>query len=117
MESSASSEPTEWQAGRELDRLIATRFGLPEYGTGQEFGTGGGLPVRYSRDTVSAMELLQKADVWSLHCDRAYREPFTAKVRIDGKAGEGRGAQAAIAICRAVLQATASTPHDGNGQH
>lgn len=93
------------QAGRELDRLIAHRFELPEYSGGQEFGTGGGLPIRYSRDTAAGMELLKLAEVYSIQCDKAYQEAYTVKVRVENRNGEGRASQLPLAICRAILQA------------
>lgn len=101
-----AEQPTDsLQAGRELDRLIAQRFELPEYSDGQEFGTGGGLPIRYSRDTAAGMELLKMADVYSINCDKAYQEAYTVKVRVQNRNGEGRAGQLPLAICRAILQA------------
>jgi len=95
--------PDNLQAGRELDRLIAKRFDLPEYSAGAEYGTGGGLPIRYSRDTPAAMELLKMPAIWSIECDRAYQEAYTVKVRIEGRQAESRSAHLPLAICRAVL--------------
>jgi len=92
-------------AGRELDRLIAKRFKLPEYGTGQEFGTAGGLPVRYSRDVSAAMELLKLSEQWSVLCDSAYKEAYTVKVRVEGRPGENSAITLPLAICRAMLLA------------
>ncbi len=105
LEKSVEREGRTLQAGRELDRLIARRFDLPEYTTGQEFGTGGGLPVRYSRDPGAAMKLLELADVWNISFDRAYQEACTVKLRVRDRLGEARASQVPLAICRAMLAA------------